>query len=301
MLARNEYVIVPHLGGFVLQSDHAHLENDCLVAPRSVLAFNALMQHNDGLLVIEIARSEGISYREAQQELEQKMTKFKQKLAEQHLLNASGLSFGNFGAFRLNAHNTLTFQPQVDANFIPNNIGMENIWLRPLENEIQLTIKPASKSFFGTKLMRYAAVITLAVTIQTLSFEVNDTARNQDASLFQLNYKATLPESIPTDSVLQKSISKAGINSDSSSIATATTRNEYSFHVVVASMPNQKSANWYYRAILAKEFPDAHILEPTKTFRIAIKSFDDKQQAIAFMENLRKTDARFENAWVLCK
>jgi len=53
---------------------------------------------------------------------------------------------------------------------------------------------------------------------------------------------------------------------------------------------------------LQKENYDcAHVLSPIKTYRIAIQSFNSKEEAIEFMLKLRKTDTRFATAWVLCK
>ena len=72
------------------------------------------------------------------------------------------------------------------------------------------------------------------------------------------------------------------------------------FHVVVASLPTKKSAEIFCKELNDCDFKNAHVLEPIRTYRIAIESFSDKDEAIKYMENLRKTDNRFETAWVLC-
>lgn len=66
LLIHNDYVVVPSLGGFMTQQHKARFENDNVYAPYCNVAFNALMHHSDGLLVIEVSRSMQISYREAQ-------------------------------------------------------------------------------------------------------------------------------------------------------------------------------------------------------------------------------------------
>jgi hypothetical protein len=73
------------------------------------------------------------------------------------------------------------------------------------------------------------------------------------------------------------------------------------YHVVVASLPTRQSADEYCQMLKEQDFECAHVLEPVKSYRVSVKSFADRSEAIAYMENLRKTDSRFETAWVLCK
>ncbi|MBV5342716.1 SPOR domain-containing protein, partial [bacterium] len=102
----NDYVVVPGLGGFVLQPQPATIVDNKIIAPRKVISFNALMHYADGLLVIEIARTERISYRLAQELLQRETELFKQQLQT----NGS-FTFGNFGIFHLTNEGNLAFAP----------------------------------------------------------------------------------------------------------------------------------------------------------------------------------------------
>lgn len=73
------------------------------------------------------------------------------------------------------------------------------------------------------------------------------------------------------------------------------------YHVVVASLPTRQSAENYCQTLKSENFECAHVLSPIKSYRVSIQSFVDRDEAIRYMENLRKSDSRFETAWVLCK
>ena len=62
LLAYHDYVVVPGLGGFVVQQQFACVYDDVLFPPSAVIAFNPLMNHSDGLLAIEVARAEGVTF-----------------------------------------------------------------------------------------------------------------------------------------------------------------------------------------------------------------------------------------------
>ena len=101
------------------------------------------------------------------------------------------------------------------------------------------------------------------------------------------------------NSTQNSAVSKAVAKEETPSTATVT-EEQQNFHVVVASLPNQSSADKFCKELVDADFTAAHVLPPTKIYRIAIQSFSDRDKAIQFMENLRKTDRRFETAWVLC-
>ncbi len=97
LLAQHDYVVVPELGGFVLQNQSAVILPDRIVPPLATISFNPLMHHADGLLAIEIARTEGISYRAAMEYLEREVNEIRLKLNTQNFLE-----IGNLGTLQKN-------------------------------------------------------------------------------------------------------------------------------------------------------------------------------------------------------
>jgi len=80
-----------------------------------------------------------------------------------------------------------------------------------------------------------------------------------------------------------------------------TQETEKNFHVIVACLATKESAEAVCQNLIKKNHKEAHILEPVRTYRVAIQSFADKDEAIRCMENLRKSNPDFEAAWVLCE
>lgn len=292
LLARNEYVVVPGLGGFVLQYEPASIVGNTLLAPRKVLAFNSLMCHSDGLLEIEISRSEQITYRKAQEMVIAGVEKFRKEL----LANKS-VEFGNFGTCILNDDGGFTFYPTQNAGFIPANFGLKNIALTDVSVQAFAERKTVTKSISIKQFMRYAAVLTLFFGMLFISEKVNYGNQQQSAAIVSLSKFQSGRVIIPDTTSNRCAEKKQTIVS-----ATLTQNNDSDlYHVVVASLPSQKSADDYCKQLVEKSYDCAHVLKPVRTYRVAIKSFGDRAEAIAYMEELRRSDEQFESAWVLCK
>ena len=292
LLARNEYVVVPGLGGFVLQYEPASIVGNTLVAPRKVLAFNSLMCHSDGLLEIEISRSEQITYRKAQEMVITGVEKFRKELQ----VNKS-VEFGKFGTCILNDDGGFTFYPGQDTGFIPANFGLKNIALTDVSVQAFTERKTVPKSISIRQFMRYAAVLTLFLGMLFVSEKVNRGNQQQSAAIVSLSKFQPARTIIPDTTKQRCAELKQTVVS-----ATLTQNNDSDlYHVVVASLPTQKSADEYCKQLIEKSYDCAHVLKPVRTYRVAIRSFEDRDEAIAFMEELRKSDKQFESAWVLCK
>lgn len=294
LLGHNEYVVVPGLGGFVLQQQSAAIIDDEILAPRKVISFNALMHHADGLLVIEIARTERISYRLAQELLQHETELFKQQLQT----NGS-FDFGNFGTFHLTNEGSLAFVPNTQAAFIPSNFGLTDLKLPNYrKKQIQL-VSTNQKSLAVKSFMRYAAIFALLLSMLFVSEHRPLNPNAQSAAIVSLS-KLSLAAKIQvkTDSIVVSDTTK---QQTQQFVEAEITNNSEAYHVIVASLPTQQSAENYCKVMIELNYPAAKVLEPVKTYRVAIKSFTDKEEAIRFMEKLRTTDERFETAWVLCK
>ena len=130
----------------------------------------------------------------------------------------------------------------------------------------------------------------------TISTQVNDTRKYNRAEML------TLPEitlkSIEAD--IKQNESLELIANLAASAETVVEAKPYEFHVVVASLRSQKAAETYCKVLLDNNFAEAHIINSAKLHKVILQSFEKKDEAINFMENLRKTDNRFETAWVMC-
>ena len=299
LLAQHDYVVVPDLGGFVVQMQSAQILTDSITPPLATIAFNPLMHHADGLLAIEIARSEQISYRLAMKYINKKVQQFRQTLKTQE-----SCQFGNLGIFQQNETGSLVFNPLENADFLPMNFQLSSIQTQPksvptTENNKKITI-----TLHSNRLFKYAAAVLIAIGLFAISPKVSDTRQSNTAGFVPTSLIAR--QKIiqqPTPSTLkQKADSSISIAKDSVKPTTSktVTKAENHFYIIVASLSTKESADKYCKELATKEFKNSQVLPPAKTYRIAIQSFSDKDEAIEYMEKLRETDSRFETAWVLC-
>jgi len=302
LLAQHDYVVVPNLGGFVVQMQSAQLLPDRIMPPLATIAFNPLMHHADGLLAIEIARTEKISYRKAVEYIEKEIESIKFKL------NSTGsISFGNLGTISQDETGNLLFTPKPKVDFLPQNFQLSDLFiatkeLRTVENKKKITITMPSGSMF-----KYAAAAMILFGLFAVTPKVSD-SRTNSASLVNITF-ASKPEVKPqaATTVAADSLKEVvdTMKIAAHKAATPNTDNDISkevlnFHVIVASSATKESAERYCNELVAENFKEAQVLPPVKTYRVAIESFSNREEAIRYMENLRQTDSRFETAWVLC-
>ncbi|HLP04535.1 MAG TPA: SPOR domain-containing protein [Paludibacter sp.] len=284
LLAHYDYVVVPGLGGFVVQVQSATVMSGHIAPPVATVGFNPLMCHADGLLAIEISRSQQIAYRQAVGYIEREVGNIRQKLEV-----SGSVRLGSIGVLQQDADGNFVFQPQAKAAFLPQNLGLSDLYVgeRPESSNVARRIAFTLPS---PRMFRYAASILLVAGLFLVSNRVSDVRQPNTASLASLSFMHAPPAvKIPVQ-----------LSSDTTVLPVEEKPVEIArFHVVVASLPTCKSAD-HLCASLKEKFPEAHVLEPAKIYRVAVRSFSDRDEAIRYMEQLRLSDSEFENAWVLC-
>lgn len=256
------------------------------------------MQHADGLLAIEIARSEGITYRKAVESIENSVSQIKA-----HLNNSRYLDMGVLGLLEKDTQDSLVYVPAANLSFIPANLGLQDVMVKaPF---VQIPVRTDHVRLPSKHLWRYAAAAVLVMGMLFVSPELNDSARTESANLLSFSFLENEIPSQCADTLVIAADTVADPCPELVETVTETGEVENNdadlYHVVVASLPTQASADSYCEILKAENHECAHVLSKIKTYRVAIKSFDDRSEAIRFMEELRLTDERFETAWVLCK
>lgn len=305
LLAQHDYVVVPNLGGFVVQIESAKILNDRIIAPNAYVSFNPLMQHTDGLLALEIARSEQISYRLAMESIEKEVSNIKfnlDKIGYYHL--------GSIGKLAQDENGKIIFSPSEYSDFLPLNFQLSDIYIQNKDSRNKNYQKNITFSLPKTSIYKYAAVAILIIGLFFTTPKVNDMRQAADASLSPIS----LLQKVKVESKVIKAEIKADTISETTSLAndsvTTETKTEKTqkkitetaknYHVIIASLSTYEAAERLCKEIASEKHRGAHILPPEKTYRVAIQSFESKSEAIKYMENLRLSDSKFETAWVLC-
>lgn len=290
LLCYHDYVVVPQLGGFVVQKQSAILYPDRITPPLSTIGFNPLMKHADGLLAIEIARSEGITYRKAVELIDAEVDNIKSRLTHTGIYKIEEI-----GTISKSETGHIQFIPANDLNFIPANLGLSTLYVPQIKEKINTEKNKVTFTLPSINTIRNAAAVILFFVLLGFSQQVNKTGNTEYADLSSIAF-ANLPEitvtpNTCTDTAIKNNLSETINTKDDNNL----------FHVVVASLPTRKSAEKFCNLLKEENFECAHVLTPVKTYRVVIQSFDDKQSAIEFMLKLRESDSRFSSAWVLCK
>jgi len=287
LLAQHDYVVVPNLGGFVVQKQSAILFPDRITPPQSTIGFNPLMHHSDGLLAIEIARTEGISYRAAIEVINNEI-----ELVRKKLNNSEYFEFGNLGFLNSNESGNILFYPKQKADFLPNNFGISDIYTSKIINQKNKEVRKITFTLPSTQIFKYAAAGALIFGLLFVSPNINDMRRTNKA-----DFSSLIPLQLPQTTINQDSVV---IISTTNSLEETIINDSCNFHVIVASLPTQTSADKYCKLLEENNFLQAHVMAPSKIFRVAIQSFSNREKAIEYMENLRLSDEQFETAWVMC-
>lgn len=292
LLAQHDYVVVPNFGGFVVQNQSAVIMPNCIIAPKDTIGFNPLMHHSDGLLAIEIAKTESISYRMAMEMIDRAVENVNLKLQ-----NAGSVQFGNLGTFQQSASGNTHFQPSGSVDFLPQNFGLGDVRVSARIVRRAEERRKVSFTLPSSNVYKYAAAAMLVFGLLCVSPDVNDVRRSNGADFSSFafikdsnaHFEKKAVAVVVKDTVTKDTVVKAQEVEAMSK-----------FHVIVASLPTKESADSYCKELAREEFKKANVVSSTRNYRVAVQSFATRESAVTFMENLRKTDSRFETAWVLC-
>ncbi len=291
LLIKNDFVIVPNLGGFIIQTQSARITEKKITPPCSTVGFNPLMQDHDGLLALSISNAESISYREALKIIDTETKRIKICLQQE-----KQFKFGKLGVLYLNNENQISFEPTAQLSLLPVNFGLKPVYTNKYQRKQKKSITITLPS---NKVYRYAAVILLLLGIFLFSPSLNDSALSDYASL------------VPSVTLTQ-SIQEADNNLKENALLTNQTEEEKGtkpealqqdiqlkeYHIVVACFPDRQSAEQYCNQLKKKNNENAKVLPSIKTNRVIIESFHDRNTAVSYMRNLRNNNYAFKDAWL---
>jgi nucleoid DNA-binding protein len=127
LLFKHNCVIVPGLGGFVSNYSKAEFKEEyqTILPARKRIAFNEKLHENDGLLINHVAKTKGISYSEAEVEV----NKFVE-YASERIHHHKSFEFKNVGTFYYTRENNVVFVPYEGINMLTDSYGLTPLKLR---------------------------------------------------------------------------------------------------------------------------------------------------------------------------
>ena len=170
LLYRYQCVTVPGFGAFLTEIQSAKLNEstNSFSPPKKMIAFNANLKNNDGLLANHIALAEKTSYEYAVSKIQYEVFNWKKAFEENELI-----SIKNVGDLRLNADKNIVFTPYDQTNYLTSSFGLAP-FVSPLvkreifEKEIEaieekatITMVPETRT--TNPYLKYAAIFVLGL------------------------------------------------------------------------------------------------------------------------------------------
>ncbi len=283
LLLYHPCVTLPGLGGFLLQTFPASHKGNQLLPPHTVVTFNASLNHDDGLLITALSRSEQINYLQAKKRVAEEMKNILAKVQTE-----SFLSFGRLGTF-VYQQGKLIFKPSPCA-FLPQNVGYKPV---SLAAPIALSTITTSDSHitlrFRRETLHRVAICVIGACLLLITPQSNESNYLQYANLSTINYARLVEQKRAVEETARKV----------EEVARQETLKEVqrgNCHVVVATTTH-KDAQRVYKKLL-KQGHDAKVYRYSKKQScVAIASYTTKKEALKKMKTIRQTTP-YKRAWV---
>ncbi|MFV8321897.1 SPOR domain-containing protein [Flavobacterium sp. LB3P21] len=170
LLYRYQCVTIPGFGAFLTEIQSAKLNEstNSFSPPKKMIAFNANLKNNDGLLANHIALAEKTSYEYAVSKIQYEVFNWKKAFEENELI-----SIKNVGDLRLNADKNIVFTPYDQTNYLTSSFGLAP-FVSPLvkreifEKEVEAieekaTITMVLETRTANPYLKYAAIFVLGL------------------------------------------------------------------------------------------------------------------------------------------
>ncbi len=110
LLTKHDCVIVPGWGALVVQHTCARIEGDTIIPPCRWLSFNAMLNHNDGMLAHSIMQAEQCSYDVAMARINNQVAQWHEMLQQKGCVQWEGI-----GEYMTQPNTTMLFVESADS------------------------------------------------------------------------------------------------------------------------------------------------------------------------------------------
>lgn len=175
LLYRYQCVTVPGFGAFLteIQSAKRNESSNSFSPPKKMIAFNANLKNNDGLLANHIALAEKTSYDYAVSAIQYEVFNWKKALEENQLF-----SIKNIGDLHLNADKNIVFTPYDQTNYLTSSFGLapfvsplvkreifeKEVEVEAIEEKATITMV-SEETKTANPYLKYAAIFVLGLAL----------------------------------------------------------------------------------------------------------------------------------------
>lgn len=322
-------VVLPNLGGFITRyiSADIHPITNKITPPSKEIAFNEMLNTDDGVLVNYITNQQGVSFEQAVQLVADFVRQTQDDLRRFNVILIEGI-----GKLFYNEADKLEFLPELESNFLEDSFGLGELFLKPVEPYFA-TMENIPPKSSRPPLRRRPTVKVAEPTIKQLkkAKSTPPESEHHERSLkpamlwslvvlfliggssflyFNKDNKslASILPSFSKSASVKKSVEKEIVETSTSAIVepvivqpSMAIESSKKYFVVVGSFQRENNAQKLVDQFAAKN-QTLTLLTPAdgeQTYRVVAAEFSSKTQARAKLDNYR---SQFGNGtWVLSR
>jgi len=326
LLFEFDCVTIPGFGGFIMHSRSARLDEarHRIFPPTRVPSFNSLLNHDDGLLISRVSTGNGLSYKEASNNVADFVNELRRRIASGETVELEGI-----GSFRQGIEDEIMFYPHQVANFLPTAFGMEAQGLFSVNRQAEFSrkdSKPADRSakqirHRNPKPVRWTLAVSLPIvalllygiifpaSIQTIYmnysgivvdfFTSKEFVTTPEFKLTETTVTMPAPVEIKEEEenkILPETITSHEIKADPAPVNPSEVAPK--FYIIGGCFEKEENADKFLAWLLKKgyEAEKAGVTKKGHT-RISYKSFTEKDPALSFLLKIKDTEN--PGAWLL--
>jgi hypothetical protein len=299
LLYRYECVIVPEFGAFLTDYQSAIVNSDThsFYPPKKVIAFNAQITNNDGLLARYIADVEKLPFEVTLQNIKKSVETLKS-----HLNQGETITFRNIGTIILNTEGKMVFEPSYNLNYLTDAFGLsqyESIAVTrethkevvaAIETKTPIAITPEKRN--TTNYFKYAAVALLALALGSFG-----------ASKYHINQVETHNQLAQEQAAqtLETKIQQATFNlNPMPAITLNVTKQTGNYHIVAGAFRVEENCDKKVTQLRAEGFSARKIgTNRYGLHQVVYASYKTRLEARKALQDFKKTHN--SSAWLLVK
>jgi hypothetical protein len=297
LLHYHDCVIVPGLGGFVANYKSAmiHPEQNLFVPPRKEIGFNRSLLHQDGLLTNHIAIEQSVSFAAASDILAGFVNDVRSRIAA-----GETVMMGELGSLRGDAIGSILYAPNENTSFLPDALGLSTFRFEPLDYKhvAKIEQKIHVPHIMQNRSPRYwtavAAMIAGLFFFSTLELKMPEVNEAGFSSILNVSTQQVVAGVAESEAFTEQAEFKEESVLTVKEVPAIVKRH----HIIAASFKHSAPAAQSVKGFVQEGFSQAHVLpDGAGRFRIALESFENRQEAIHAMNKYRQ-QPRFASVWV---
>ncbi len=311
LLAENDCVILPGIGGFIAhyKSANYNTNNKEFVSPQRVIGFNRALTLNDGLMVQAYMERHGLNYPDASKLVDSEISKVRQQLND-----CGKVHFESLGILVKTSDEAYSFETSASQAATPELFGLPNFGVATLPKakeqiatetdeatteyeEKEEENKTYNFSFRKSFIHKAVAIAAAIILFFAFTSPVNDNSMGtmQTSSMigtFGISSKQETakpmakPVAMPTESKQEKT------SAETSAIPTA------AYTIVLASAVSKRNAEEFASSLNAQGYNDVEIIETKSMRRVVYSHFENESEARTALNKINDKDFAKE-AWIL--